>query len=97
MRGRRILVLCGKGNNGGDGFVVARHLKAKGARPRVLLVGLRSEVTGDARQALERWRGKRRGDHDEAGLATVARALAEADLVVDALLGTGLTRRRRAA
>ena len=47
VRGRRILVLCGKGNNGGDGFVVARHLKAKGARPRVLLVGLRAEVTGD--------------------------------------------------
>jgi NAD(P)H-hydrate epimerase len=91
VRGRRILVLCGKGNNGGDGFVVARHLKTKGARPRVLLVGLRSEVTGDARQALERWRGKVEEIHDEAGLATVARALAEADLVVDALLGTGLT------
>jgi ADP-dependent NAD(P)H-hydrate dehydratase / NAD(P)H-hydrate epimerase len=90
-QGRRILVLCGKGNNGGDGFVVARHLKAKGARPRVLLIGLRAEVTGDARQALERWRGKVEEIHDEAGLATVARALAEADLVVDALLGTGLT------
>jgi hydroxyethylthiazole kinase-like uncharacterized protein yjeF len=91
VRGRRILVLCGKGNNGGDGFVVARHLKTKGARPRVLLVSLRSEVTGDARQALQRWRGKVEEIHDEAGLATVARALAEADLVVDALLGTGLT------
>jgi yjeF N-terminal region len=89
--GPRVLVLCGKGNNGGDGFVVARHLKAKGARPRVLLVSLRSEVTGDARQALQRWRGKVEEIHDEAGLATVARALAEADLVVDALLGTGLT------
>ena len=91
VRGRRVLVLCGKGNNGGDGFVVARHLKAKGARPRVLLVGLRAEVTGDARQALERWRGKVEEIHEEAGLATVARALAEAELVVDALLGTGLT------
>jgi NAD(P)H-hydrate epimerase len=90
VRGRRVLVLCGKGNNGGDGLVVARHLKAKGARPRVLLVGLRTEVTGDARQALERWGGKVEEIHDEAGLATVARALAEADLVVDALLGTGL-------
>src|SRR5437867_964564 len=91
VRDRRILVLCGKGNNGGDGFVVARHLKAKGARPRVLLIGLRAEVTGDARQALGRWRGKVEEVHDDAGLATVARALAEADLVVDALLGTGLT------
>jgi NAD(P)H-hydrate epimerase len=91
VRGRRILVLCGKGNNGGDGFVVARHLKAKGARPRVLLVGLRAEVTGDAAGALGRWRGKVEEIRDEAGPATVARALAEADLVVDALLGTGLT------
>jgi ADP-dependent NAD(P)H-hydrate dehydratase / NAD(P)H-hydrate epimerase len=91
VRGRRILVVCGKGNNGGDGFVVARHLKAKGARPRVLLVGLRSEVTGDAAHALGRWRSKVEEIRDEAGPATVARALAEADLVVDALLGTGLT------
>lgn len=91
IRGKRVLVLCGKGNNGGDGFVVARHLKAKGARPRVLLVGLRSEVKGDAAQALGRWRGKVEEIRDEAGTATVTGALAEADLVVDALLGTGLT------
>jgi hydroxyethylthiazole kinase-like uncharacterized protein yjeF len=91
IRGKRILVLCGKGNNGGDGFVVARHLKAKGARPRALLVGLRAEVKGDAAQALGRWRGKVEEIRDEADMATVARALGEADLVVDALLGTGLT------
>ena len=91
IRGKRILVLCGKGNNGGDGFVVARYLKAKGARPRVLLVGLRAEVKGDAAQALGRWRGKVKEIRDEGDMATVARALGEADLVVDALLGTGLT------
>jgi hydroxyethylthiazole kinase-like uncharacterized protein yjeF len=91
IRGKRILVLCGKGNNGGDGFVVARHLKGKGARPRALLVGLRAEVKGDAAQALGRWRGKVEEIRDEADMATVARALGEADLVVDALLGTGLT------
>jgi hydroxyethylthiazole kinase-like uncharacterized protein yjeF len=91
IRGKRILVLCGKGNNGGDGFVVARHLKGKGARPRVLLVGLRGEVKGDAAQALGRWRGKVEEIRDEGDMATAARALNEADLVVDALLGTGLT------
>lgn len=91
IRGKRILVLCGKGNNGGDGFVVARHLKTKGARPRVLLVGLRAEVKGDAAQALGRWRGKVEEIRDEGDMAVVARALGEADIVVDALLGTGLT------
>jgi ADP-dependent NAD(P)H-hydrate dehydratase / NAD(P)H-hydrate epimerase len=91
IRGKRILVLCGKGNNGGDGFVVARHLKAKGARLRVLLAGLRGEVKGDAAQALGRWRGKVEEIRDEGDMAVVARALGEADIVVDALLGTGLT------
>jgi NAD(P)H-hydrate epimerase len=54
-------------------------------------VGLRAEVKGDAAQALGRWRGKVEEIRDEADMATVARALGEADLVVDALLGTGLT------
>jgi len=58
IKGRRVLVLCGKGNNGGDGFVVARYLRARGARVKVLLVGRRAEVSGDAAQALGRWRGR---------------------------------------
>ena len=91
LRGKHVLVLCGKGNNGGDGFVVARHLKARGARPRVLLVARRSEVGGDAAQALARWRGRIEEIHDEHGLTTLAHALDATDLVVDALLGTGLT------
>ena len=90
IRGKRVTILCGKGNNGGDGFVVARHLKGKGARPRVLLMGRRAEVTGDAAQALRRWRGRVEEIKGEDGFATVRSALAEADLVVDALLGTGL-------
>jgi hydroxyethylthiazole kinase-like uncharacterized protein yjeF len=91
VRGKRILVLCGKGNNGGDGFVVARHLKSRGARPRVLLAGLRADVKGDAARALRRWRGKIEEVRDDAGLAVLTRALAEADVVVDGLLGTGST------
>src|SRR5712692_11442370 len=91
IRGKQVTILCGKGNNGGDGFVVARHLKSKGAQPRVLLLGRRAEVTGDAAQALRRWRGRVEEIKGEDSFASVRSALAGADLVVDALLGTGLT------
>jgi len=90
IRGRRLLVLCGKGNNGGDGFVVARHLKARGARARVLLVGRRGEVKGDAAQALGRWRGRVEEIATAAQAALVPDALRDASVVVDGLLGTGL-------
>jgi NAD(P)H-hydrate epimerase len=57
----------------------------------VLLAGLRGEVKGDAAQALGRWRGKVEEIRDDGDMAMVAQALGEADIVVDALLGTGLT------
>ncbi len=79
-------VLCGPGNNGGDGFVVARLLHARGWRVRVGLWGAADEVGGDARTNLERWRAL----GEVASLAEVADR--PADLVVDALFGTGLSR-----
>ena len=88
IRGKTVVVVCGKGNNGGDGFVVARRLKARGAALRVLLVGRRDDVRGDAADALARWRGRVEEIEDPRGLA---RALGDADLVVDALLGTGVS------
>ncbi len=91
IRGTRVLILCGKGNNGGDGFVVARRLRARGARVRVLLIGHRSEVGGDAALALERWRGRIEEIVAASRLPALGRDLAEADVIVDALLGTGLT------
>jgi NAD(P)H-hydrate epimerase len=89
IRGKRLVVVCGKGNNGGDGFVVARHLKGKGARVEAWLVGRRDEVKGDAAQALTRWRGRVHELMDDRGLPALRQALARADVVVDALLGTG--------
>jgi NAD(P)H-hydrate epimerase len=88
---RRIAVLCGKGNNGGDGFAAARHLRDR--QPEVFLVGRREDVMGDAGLHLERM--------EAAGLALVevpdeaawreARAqVGHAGLVIDALFGTGL-------
>lgn len=94
QRGRRVLVCCGKGNNGGDGFVVARRLKAAGARVQVFLLGRAAEVKGDAAAMLAAYRkagGKVQEIAREADLASLEKALAAAGLVVDALLGTGLT------
>ena len=88
IRGKKLVVVCGKGNNGGDGFVVARRLKARGAAVRVFLVGRRAEVRGDAADALGRWRGRVEEVEEPSGLA---RALGGADVIVDALLGTGVS------
>jgi NAD(P)H-hydrate epimerase len=95
VRGRRIAVVCGKGNNGGDGFVVARHLLGRGARVTAWLVGRTAEVQGDARVNLEALRraGETVTEAAEADGPAFGRLRAElgaADLVVDALLGTGV-------
>ncbi len=88
---RRPLVLCGKGNNGGDGFVVARHLLDR--KPSVFLLGSRQEVRGEARLhmgAFERSGGTLVEVSESEGWDHVRAAAAEADVAVDALLGTGL-------
>lgn len=91
VRGRRVVVVCGKGNNGGDGFVLARRLAARGARLRVYLAGRRDEVRGDAALALRRWRGVVVEIAERPALERLERDMAAADVVVDALLGTGLS------
>jgi hydroxyethylthiazole kinase-like uncharacterized protein yjeF len=90
----RIVVLCGKGNNGGDGFVAARILAEAGCDVAVLLLGHAADVTGDARKALERLSTAELAAveaPDEAALATpqIAALLHGADLFLDAVLGTG--------
>ncbi|MGA8222471.1 MAG: NAD(P)H-hydrate dehydratase [Candidatus Acidiferrales bacterium] len=92
LRRRTIVVLCGKGNNGGDGFVVARHLLEMGAKPSVYLLGDPGEVRGDAAANLKRWQEASREFHiiRSAGEWQAAKsAVASADIIIDALLGTG--------
>jgi NAD(P)H-hydrate epimerase len=87
--GKRVTVVCGTGNNGGDGFVIARHLLLRGAVPEVVLVGDRSRVSGDARVNLAALEGVGVAIGGEESLRG---ALENARVVVDALFGTGLDR-----
>jgi NAD(P)H-hydrate epimerase len=96
-RGRRVAVVCGKGNNGGDGFVVARHLAARGALVRVWLVGRGADIRGDAAVNLDAVRrsglplAEVGGGAGSADGEALRQGLREADLAVDALLGTGVS------
>ena len=87
-------VLCGKGNNGGDGFVAARVLVQAGMMVRVVLLGRMDEVKGEAAEALEWLRTAAPAvivDEvvDEAGLEACTAALGDAGLLIDAVTGTG--------
>ncbi len=95
LRAARVAVVAGTGNNGGDGFVVARHLAARGVAVAVVVVGRVDRIAGDAKLNHEAWvelggectflpMGTERGMIDA--------ELADATLVVDALFGTGLDR-----
>ena len=79
-----IVVVCGKGNNGGDGYVVARLLRASGRDVRVIALAPGEELGGDARTNFDRLPGRApepfgRGVFDDGGIGTI----------VDAILGTG--------
>ncbi|NIP72754.1 MAG: NAD(P)H-hydrate dehydratase [Gammaproteobacteria bacterium] len=84
---RRLAVLCGTGNNGGDGYVMARLARQAGLEVAVLALGDPGRLDGDALRAAEAWRAS--GGATE---AFAPEALEAADVVVDALLGTGLER-----
>ena len=86
----RAAVFCGPGNNGGDGFVIARLLRDRGWEVTLRLLGNPGKLPPDAASNAERWReaGEVRPFEDGEAGALVERA----DLVVDALFGTGLAR-----
>jgi len=81
---RPVTVLCGPGNNGGDGFVVARHLQAAGWPVKLALLGDRDKLSGEAAHASGLWTG------DVVPLTPPC--LDGAGVVVDAMFGAGLAR-----
>ncbi len=81
--GARILVLCGRGANGGDGFVAARLLQLRGHAIRVALLGAMTELRGNAALAAAEWPGP-------IEVARPTSLLPATDLVIDALLGAGM-------
>ncbi|MGI6037517.1 MAG: NAD(P)H-hydrate dehydratase [Limnochordia bacterium] len=90
LTSKRIVIMAGPGNNGGDGFVIARHLVNRGIWTRVFLVGSKERVAGDARVNLEILEKLGVGiTYINGEDNKVPLALALADIVVDALLGTG--------
>ena len=91
--GWKISILCGKGNNGGDGLVAARHLKAMGVEAKVYFFGDPAKLTGDAGENFQRWRntgGTVNVVGSESEWEKISGAIASSEVIVDALLGTGL-------
>ena len=93
LAGKSITIVCGKGNNGGDGFVAGRLLRRKKARVQILLLASPADLSRDAKTMYQRFQRlagpsavRRPVDHEEIG-----RRLATSDVIVDALMGTGLS------
>jgi hydroxyethylthiazole kinase-like uncharacterized protein yjeF len=81
-RGSRVAVLCGPGNNGGDGFVAARYLRERGYQVRLALLGKQDELLRDTKEMAKRW--------DEAIEPMTLQSLENQQVVVDAIYGSGL-------
>jgi NAD(P)H-hydrate epimerase len=98
LRGKSVTVFCGKGNNGGDGLVISRHLLNRGAVVNLFLIGGKRDLKGDPRvhfETLVRFQKalkiKSMLRIQEVGSARGLGVLPRADLVVDAIFGTGFS------
>ena len=89
---RRVAIFCGKGNNGGDGFVCARHLLSYGIRPDIFLTGKIKEVKNEARINLDILiRLKQKViEIDKKSLEIIKKKISKYDLIIDAIFGIGL-------
>jgi hydroxyethylthiazole kinase-like uncharacterized protein yjeF len=97
VSGKLIYVFCGKGNNGGDGFVVARHLYNRGARVSVFLMARESQLKGDPRTNFRILQGINKQDRSsilhlvESVTASRVSRHPSPDVIIDALFGTGFS------
>ena len=82
-RGSKVLVLCGPGNNGGDGFVAARSLRERGYQVRLALLGKADALKPDAKEMARRW--------DESIETMGPQSVNGAEVIVDAIWGSGLS------
>lgn len=92
LSGGLVLIVCGRGNNGGDGYVIARHLDNSGYRTKVILCADPNAVSGDAAVNLEIVRASGIPlilAPPESAAETIRSESAECEWIVDALLGTG--------
>ncbi len=87
-RVKNVLVVCGKGNNGGDGYIFASLAKQAQLNVNVFQLGDATSLTGDARYAYEDWQTV---DGQNSSWDDWNTALLEADVIIDAMLGTGLS------
>jgi hydroxyethylthiazole kinase-like uncharacterized protein yjeF len=87
---RRVAVFCGKGNNGGDGFVIGRHLHKAGHDVAIYFLGPLDELSADARRNFDRAAGTGIKLTEIKGIGDLPQAL-ECDLIIDAVLGTGFS------
>ncbi|MBI4258878.1 MAG: NAD(P)H-hydrate epimerase [Thaumarchaeota archaeon] len=101
LRNRKVVVVAGLGNNGGDGFVCARHLAGEGASVTVVLLGQPSELK--TKEASLNWKVLEQMKrtvrliimHGDAELRVLQETLTTADIIVDAIFGTGIKGRLR--
>jgi hydroxyethylthiazole kinase-like uncharacterized protein yjeF len=92
IAGESVVIVCGKGNNAGDGFVIARHLDIRGIGVKLVLLGAPAELHGDAAanyQIVKRMDLAIVDLSSTYGDAAFAQEIAGAEWIVDALLGTG--------
>lgn len=92
LRLKKIIVFAGSGNNGGDGFVVARHLYNYGVKVRVLLLSLFNKIKGEARVNLDiiDKMGVELIEIESIDPEEIQQSIRDSDLIIDAILGTGL-------
>ncbi|MBC8286169.1 MAG: NAD(P)H-hydrate dehydratase [Nitrospinae bacterium] len=91
---KKVFIFCGKGNNGGDGFVIARHLFNLGSEVQVLLTGKLSKLKGDAETNANSARniGVQVDELDVDNLNCHDHKLRHCDIIIDAVFGTGLNK-----